>query len=666
MASNFSVELFKVPFDNSYKKVFDISKSAFVYSMDCEKTFHDKVLSRYESKNIAQPSVSNIKRYNNRIIFTIRENYFDCRDYNYISLNYKDKYYFYFITDIVSENDNPVNPAITITAEWDAWHNHLTDLYLHKVDNKNTIIKGHRNRYLSKTNILPYNIIDNKLPTVKTQYSKEKQIAFLKLTFSKEFTNNLTVKYLINETKYVDTTDNYLLPQHNGSIVYYIPIYMSDGEQLYNCKFNSTKYKCYYGALSYDIEAQSVDCTVFTQNGLNYYGVNKYNFLIGGEFASYISKAEITFNSPFTYNITDGDIYNCTINAPAGIITDYEKIFIKTDTGELNSPILFFGVPKTTKNIVSTEVGLSYIENYNSNSVHTIYIETPLQRQINNHNVDTNIDNNDTKLNEIALYQYPFYYTTLYINDNEYIFNLPHNDYVYSNDTYKIVVNNNNNECFIDIFYNNEKINNKSIFLKNSGLVSYSVDALEDYLIRNGSQEKTSVVLNGISNTLSIIGNGLSGNIIGTLKSGIDAIGNPITIMAKHKDLNNTPSYISNSSNGETDLLYQDRIVIYDNQIKDTKVIDEIYQIFYIYGYEYKLINDILDNSRFWFDYKQTQNCKLNNCINSNDKQRIEQMFDEGVHMFHINYDINKENFIVNSSMEFNGKNNIERSIATI
>ena len=41
-------------------------------------------------------------------------------------------------------------------------------------------------------------------------------------------------------------------------------------------------------------------------------------------------------------------------------------------------------------------------------------------------------------------------------------------------------------------------------------------------------------------------------------------------------------------------------------------------------------------------------------------------MFDEGVHMFHINYDENNEGVIVNSSMEFNGKNNIERSIATI
>ena len=165
---------------------------------------------------------------------------------------------------------------------------------------------------------------------------------------------------------------------------------------------------------------------------------------------------------------------------------------------------------------------------------------------------------------------------------------------------------------------------------------------------------------------MSTIGAGLSGNIIGTIKSGVDAIGSPISIMSKHKDLNNTPSTMSNASSGEVDLFYQDRIILYDNYIVDKNIIKEIYQILYIYGYDYKIVEDILTNSRFWFDYKQTQNCKINNPINIADKQRIEQMFDDGVHMFHINYDDKSDTYIVNTSMEFNGKNNIERSIATI
>lgn len=665
MASNFSIELFKVPFDNSYKKVFDIN-SVQNNSIDYREIFYNVVLSKQgDREQILSPAVSNIKRYNNRIIFTIRNNYFDTRKYNYIVLKYENTYFFYFIIDVISENDNPVNPATTITGEYDVWHNNLNNIYKDRIINKNTIIKGHRNRYLSNTKILPYNIIDNKLPVTKTQYLKEKKVAFLKLTFSKEFVNNLTVKYLVNGTTYINSTDNYLLPQHNGAIVYYIPMYITDGERLYNCTFQSKEYQCFYGLISHTINSLVVDGTVFIQNTFDYYGVEKYNFLIGGEYASYISKAEITFNSPFPYTIDSEN--NCIIDAPGGIITDYEKIFIKTDTGEMESPILFFGVPKTSKNISDIEVGLTYIKNYLSqNNNYSISIDTPLERHLRENGVETNINSNDYKSNEIALFQYPFNYVTLYINDNEYIFNLPHTEYELSENTYNIEVNNDNNECFINIYYKGEKINDKSIFLKNSGLVSYSVDALEDYLIRNGSQEKTAVILNGVSNALSIIGNGLSGNIIGTLKSGVDAIGNPISIMSKHKDLNNTPSSMSNSSNGETDLLFQDRIVIYVNQIKDKNVLDEIYQILYIYGYEYKIISDIFDNSRFWFDYKQTQNCKLNNRINANDKQRIEQMFDDGVHMFHINYDENSSTYYVNTNMEFDGKNNIERSIATI
>ena len=287
MASNFSIELFSVPFDNSYKKVFDINTSKHEQP---EKIFHDEVLLKTYMQIV--PSVSNIKRYNNNIIFTIREHYFNIRNYNYIALYYDEKYYFYFITNIVSENDNPVNPSVTITGEWDAWHNHLTDLYYNKIVNKNTILKGHRNRYINKRTIVPYNFIDNSLPVTKEQYAEEKHIAFLKVTFSKEFLNNLTVKYLIDTTKEIDIEENYLLPQRNGAYVYYIPIYLTDGEKIYNCNFSTKQYTCYYGLISHTIEAQSVESIIF-QDTNSYYGVNKHNFIIGGELSTYISKCEL-------------------------------------------------------------------------------------------------------------------------------------------------------------------------------------------------------------------------------------------------------------------------------------------------------------------------------------------------------------------------------------
>ena len=67
MASNFSVELFKVPFDNSYKKVFDIN--SIKGDIRPEKVFHNEILLKTPLYiSLQAPLVSNIKRYNNNII----------------------------------------------------------------------------------------------------------------------------------------------------------------------------------------------------------------------------------------------------------------------------------------------------------------------------------------------------------------------------------------------------------------------------------------------------------------------------------------------------------------------------------------------------------------------------------------------------------------------
>ena len=149
MESNFSVELFKVPFDNTYKKVFDINS---LKSGDSAKTvFYNEVLLKTRQHFKVDSNIMNIKRYNNRIIFTISRSYFSIRSYNYICLNYLYNKYFYFITDIVSENDNAVNPSVTITGEWDIWHNKLNIIYSHAdytdLVNMNKIIYGHRTTY---------------------------------------------------------------------------------------------------------------------------------------------------------------------------------------------------------------------------------------------------------------------------------------------------------------------------------------------------------------------------------------------------------------------------------------------------------------------------------------------------------------------------------------
>ena len=59
MASNFSVELFKVPFDNTYKKVFDINS---LKPGDTPKTvFYNEVLRKTTQYFTVESNIINLK-----------------------------------------------------------------------------------------------------------------------------------------------------------------------------------------------------------------------------------------------------------------------------------------------------------------------------------------------------------------------------------------------------------------------------------------------------------------------------------------------------------------------------------------------------------------------------------------------------------------------------
>ena len=64
MANLTEIKFFRVPFDNSYKKVFDINS---IEDNGKPKTIFYNLLDKYASYAIS-PNIINIKRYNNRII----------------------------------------------------------------------------------------------------------------------------------------------------------------------------------------------------------------------------------------------------------------------------------------------------------------------------------------------------------------------------------------------------------------------------------------------------------------------------------------------------------------------------------------------------------------------------------------------------------------------
>lgn len=674
MASNFSVELFKVPFDNSYKKVFDINKQTLFYSTDCEKTFHDKVLLTYTNKNIAQPSVSNIKRYNNRIIFTIRESYFNCRNYNYVSLNYEDKYYFYFITDIISENDNPANPAITITAEWDVWHNHLSDFYKNEIINKNKFIRSHKDRFNeNKEPIFYRNNISKRFTKKLVKYTDEiggyndiYSILWVKITVTDEFftyaSTNLSGKINITTNENANTKGIKPFTNSNFKNTIYIPYSVYKKGNNISATITS-KYTVDAEKMRVEVAAGGdiasiwgTDCQTIT---LPYITKSGEPLTFDENLTPYFKSIEFTFNSPYKYSIVENTTNKVEVNIFAPYIV-IDNFFNYKQMAVIGAPqqVIYSGEYKDIGNY------LGGADIYSG--LFTPYFNYEITKEINLNSMYsitpvTDINENDEIDYEPKLFIYPFRYISLYYNNNEIVLDLPEN--LSQTRNYKIKLYNKTSQPYIKVYYNNLLIYSGNIYLNNSGEITNSIDASVDYSIRNGAQQKLAIGMATMNDIFHNLINFSSGNILKTQYSGILK---SAEIESKYIDLNKTPDTVVLSSRGEDDIEIQDRIIVYTNTSSDDLFMIEKYKEFYIYGYEYSEIKNVTENSRFWFDYKQTQNCKLNNFINANDKQRIEQMFDEGVHMFHINYDINTEQIIVNRSMEFNGKNNIERSIATI
>lgn len=656
MASNFSIELFKVPFDNSYKKVFDIGSQ--IDNINSYKVlFHDIILKNTENYiSILSPEVSNIKRYNNNIILTIRKSYFEIRDYNYISLKYGNIYYFYFINEMVSENDNPVNPSCTLTCEWDCWHNHLDDIYLqtNKVSNIETVIQSHkkRNFFDDKGNAqrIFYKNDINKVSTYKEVYNDDKKVLFLKLIVDEQFYTLIDTTFIFNDTIHISTgkTGN-IIPTTTRTFknVVYIPIGVRTGVGE-NSIITDFDFKTHpNGTITIYKGTQPVE--ILNVNSLSAKSpFNIYSSQIDDKYTSYIVSAELTYNSPVKYTV-DTTHRSVTFYTIGGIC---ESIFRDRVDNYLTPNMLIFVAPSefTYNNNNYITVGWSFDREITDIEL-SGYNLLPQPDIINR-----KVEDKDRLEDEPMLYNYPFKYYSVYYNNTE----IPIENIYKSNVDTKTLIkfDNKTNQTNFKIIANNKQLNNGNIYLKTNGLMTLSKDALQDYLIRNGAQEQTSLSLKLLSNIPNMF-----------IKPSFGGISNSATeifsLMAKHADLQTTPDSVQLNNRGEDDLIIQDSLIIYINSVKDN-VLEDYYKNYYMYGYKYPENIEIFDNVRYWFDYKKTVNCKINNKINLNDKKRIEQMFDDGVHMFHINYVVAHDNYKVNTTMEFDYKNNIERNIGII
>ena len=612
MANLTEIKFFRVPFDNSYKKVFDINS---IEDYGKPKTVFYNLLDNYASHTIS-PNIINIKRYNNRIIFTVKDSVEKIRPYNYLVMSYDSDKYFYFITDIVSENDNSQIPSTTVTAEWDAWHNNLDNIYdySNNLVDMNKIIYGHRNIYKDYNGELrqiPYRNTDERMfvekkevftyknvnTTTDIEIGNALKILWLKLTVTDEFfttyNDKLNSQQSINVSNLqegeVFDSDSIIkgirpITNSNFTNIIYIPygvFYKGESVEakIINTLPNGTdaiaaKYKSVlnfnvfanviFNAEQYIIGKIPVSTDIYD---------NIYRITNETGMTDYITTIELTYYSPYKYTYTVREApFDVTIHVLTPIVklTDF---FIGNESrdiltfGYIDSFTVKRNLETTTYKFNSTVTDINDLNSYYFEFVKNYRID--LRESYMGHGVSQEVyryaDSGGIIEPQIKLFPYSYY--TIYYNGDEYILQVPIKEYSIEPSSnlkaeYRIEIHTETSQPFIKIYFNDKLLFNGNIFLKNSGLVSYSKDASASYSIRNGAQDITSIALKTIAS-------GVSGGYIGAIMSGASGIA---SLTAKYYDLSKTPDSPQHSTRSEDDIYIQDDIKIYKNTYIDTQI----------------------------------------------------------------------------------------------
>ena len=133
-----SVTIYKTPLDNSYSNVVDFINTER-HRQDVLFFLFDKSYSHRAFQGIGR----SIKRVGNSTLIVLPITYEEGRNYNYMIIEDDlQRLYFYFITNIISENESSTNPSSTFTLEWDVWNNNIENFK----DINNVITKKHYDR----------------------------------------------------------------------------------------------------------------------------------------------------------------------------------------------------------------------------------------------------------------------------------------------------------------------------------------------------------------------------------------------------------------------------------------------------------------------------------------------------------------------------------------
>ena len=677
------IYLLKSPFDSTYRNVVDfIHYEGQSTDFDHSSTLAQILLGELSAPITITANDRAIKRSVDLTSLTIKYNYDEIREYNYVIIRRDStKYNFYFITNIISNNDSPDNPSCTLTLKWDVWNNNIDTISKSKSFNSTDV--SHFDRFELDDNTL--NPMYHKVNGINLPITNEeipianRYIPVFKVTQYSSFNENIVqtvFKYPLRVDPVIegdtDLVSNAIIGdsvngQYGRNVIYSLyGIYDIVNQEYVDAPTIAANY------MPVKVERES-DGLIY--NTLAY----QDNIPMGyrwnypkttPEETEYIFAQYLTFNCPFEY----------TYNSDTRVIQFPNNLFVKHNIEDLTE------LPK-----IVGDFNLEY-------DGAQIYSVTPNQFRVNvyvkqNSDIFFNNLGMSTILSNKALFRYgaeynkfldpirytePFtYYSLIFANEEVKLTPSYEKDYLVriskdlSTPQAQISISNSN----LDKIYSHG-----NIFITESVPQSIGTIAETSYMIRNGSQHELSRDINKLmiggyatKGLVDIIGSLYSPKFAEQLPSDVKGIASSIVNNMKYdafeRDLSNIPGNWYPSS-GECDNRYQDRPRLYKNSVpSNNDRFNQYLDFVYYFGYEKTAFKDILSNTRITFDYIQTSNCDLCDLIiNSDDRVQLERIFNAGVTKWHILYDYEDDSltsFTLPTKDKNVTKNNIEHKFVT-
>lgn len=587
-----TLTLYKTKLDANYNNVIDTGNDTYLDNT----TFKTQVLDVYYNNIVLyDANAKSGQEVDGILTVRITKDYTELLNYNYVCINNGSKNYFYFITNMFGVNDSET-PITELTLKRDAWANNIEYFTNHQETDMQQVIRSHFNRWYDDGNgarFWPF------------YYNSEDRANITKFNTETFLTTNAG-NYVIwgwfrvsNDCKIaqpdgaVSIGDGYFGKSYFDSAapVFVFPLAIITGyaDGVPNFNFN----------MVFNGHAINMEQPAQILKALNF---NSDKFLEAG----------LTLFPPFAYTCNGNEITADFVSITTASILNELNEVIYNPADDL-AQICY--VVRSFASTAYTTLNFEY-----TNDLTAFTPDSTEGTAI----FDYERNYNDVKLYDPRLYCHPFV-SMAFVCSN---LSVPI-DIIQDRTQFKAVINFGGKTApLVSCFLNDTLIssyNNVSV----SGNIPTSSNKWESFL----SKAVTTVGLNTISATLT---GAMSGGGAGAAMGAVGALGSGISTGINNMvDTASRPNTASQPSELASDNIPRFIPKVVKSAWVSEREVEGIAGELFAFGYKYRATKSIKSNCRVWFDYCQTEYCKLPDITNLNDRAQLEQAFNRGLTKWH-------------------------------